>query len=149
MPRNIPRRSPNSSQPRAVASARSEASTPARGGTPIKPRRTRPVARSTVSQPSLFSTEARKRSREAATATKVNAQADRQKVLAFIRGRGELGATDQEMQVELEMSGNTQRPRRGELVESGHVAEAGMKRKTISGCWATVWIATDKRRHEA
>ncbi len=100
-------------------------------------------------QPTLFSTEARKRSREAATATKVNAQADRQKVLAFIRGRGVLGATDQEMQVELEMSGNTQRPRRGELVESGHVAEAGMKRKTISGCWATVWIATDKRRHEA
>lgn len=101
-----------------------------------------------VEQPTLFSQAVRKRSREAAERTKVNANRDRQKVLAFLRGRGAQGATDQEMQMELEMSGNTQRPRRGELVASGHVAPASFTRTTISGCKATVWLATAKPRHE-
>lgn len=112
------------------------------------PRTTHGSRTQAIEPPGLFTQAVRKRSREAAERTKVNANRDRQKVLAYLRGRGAQGATDQEMQMELEMSGNTQRPRRGELVASGHVAPAGFTRTTISGCKATVWIATDKPRHQ-
>lgn len=75
-----------------------------------------------------------------------HADHDRGRILAWLRERGKTGATDDEMQVALDMSGNTQRPRRGELVEDRLVVAAvdGDKKRTRptrSGGPAQVWIA--------
>lgn len=51
------------------------------------------------------------------------------------------GATDDEMQLALQMNGNTQRPRRCELVEAGLIQDSGTRRKTRNGRFATVWVA--------
>jgi hypothetical protein len=51
------------------------------------------------------------------------------------------GATDEEMQLALGMNGNTQRPRRCELLEAGLVIDSGLRRPTRNGRKATVWIA--------
>lgn len=52
---------------------------------------------------------------------------------------GNVGLTDEEMQRQLGMQPNTQRPRRRELVELGAVADSGQRRKTASGRSAVVW----------
>lgn len=93
--------------------------------------------------PTLFdrpSYRARARSREARDHNRPNAATERERVLSLLRDRGDHGATDQEMQTELQMSGNTQRPRRKELEKAGKVIDSGRTRKTSSGCSATVWI---------
>ena len=59
-------------------------------------------------------------------------------VLAFLRQRGDLGATDEEMQLGIPMAPSTQRPRRVELARRGLLVEAGV-RKTSSGRNANVW----------
>ena len=59
-------------------------------------------------------------------------------VLAFLRQRGDLGATDEEMQLGIPMAPSTQRPRRVELARRGLLVEAGV-RKTTSGRNANVW----------
>ena len=55
----------------------------------------------------------------------------------------ENGATDEEMQVSLEMDGSTQRPRRVRLVELGMVRDSGRTSTTNSGRNAVVWEVTD------
>ena len=45
----------------------------------------------------------------------------RKRVYEAIVGAGSIGATDLELQSELDMKGSTERPRRLELVESGHI----------------------------
>jgi hypothetical protein len=65
-------------------------------------------------------------------------------VYRFIAGRGEYGATDQECQLGLALSSQTQGPRRVELERSGHVRDSGERRPTLSGRKAIVWVATDK-----
>lgn len=59
-------------------------------------------------------------------------------VVAFLKARGEHGATDEEMQAGIPMQPSTQRPRRIELVRRGLVVEAGT-RKAKSGRFATAW----------
>ena len=59
----------------------------------------------------------------------------RAKVLAYLRVEGP--STDKEIQAGLNMQGSTQRPRRIELVESGHVVDSGERRDR-----STVWVAT-------
>jgi hypothetical protein len=54
--------------------------------------------------------------------------------------RGKEGATDEELQVDLGMSPNTERPRRVELVRGGFVVDSGMVRKTQASRYAVVWI---------
>lgn len=49
------------------------------------------------------------------------------------------GLTDEEIQDELVMNANAQRPRRLELVEQGWVEDSGKRRKTMSGLDAIVW----------
>ncbi len=49
------------------------------------------------------------------------------------------GMTDEELQDELVMNANAQRPRRLELVEQGWVEDSGKRRKTMSGLDAIVW----------
>lgn len=51
------------------------------------------------------------------------------------------GRTDAEIQFNLGMKGNTQRPRRLELVEVGLVIDSGMRRETPKGNNAIVWLA--------
>ena len=87
-------------------------------------------------------------SREAAEAAKPTASTYRRQVLDYLRirvipcGADRLpGATDEEMQDDLQLNPSTQRPRRVELVSAGLVRDSGRKRKTKSGRWAVVWEA--------
>lgn len=66
-------------------------------------------------------------------------------VLAFIRGAGSRGATDEEIQTALNMNPSTQRPRRIELVASGLVFDSGETRATRSGSEAVVWKAVEEK----
>ena len=58
----------------------------------------------------------------------------------WLLDQGEIGATDEEMQIALSMNPSTQRPRRVELARSGIIRAEGT-RKTRSGRSAVVWIA--------
>ena len=62
------------------------------------------------------------------------------RLLARLHSVGSEGLTDAEMQEDLEMAGNTQRPRRIELVEMGRVKDSGHRRRGPSGRKATVWV---------
>jgi hypothetical protein len=53
------------------------------------------------------------------------------------------GATDQELQELYDMPGNTERPRRNELVDMGYVKDSGYRRRsrgTTNRC--IIWVAT-------
>lgn len=52
---------------------------------------------------------------------------------------GNRGATDEELQLALNINPSTQRPRRIELLERGLIEDSGMIRKTRSGSKAVVW----------
>ena len=75
-------------------------------------------------------------SREAASAIKGKSARLRQQVLDELRRNP---ATDEELANVLNLSGNTARPRRVELVEIGIVEDSGQRRKTASGRSAVVW----------
>lgn len=77
----------------------------------------------------------------AQTAIKPDAARLRGQVLAYIRSRGASGATDQEIQDALGMSGDTERPRRRELQTAGLIVDSGKTRSTPSGRAAVVWVA--------
>lgn len=62
-------------------------------------------------------------------------------VLAYLRGRGSEGATDEEIAVALQLRSDTARPRRTELVDLGKVRDSGRRRATSSGRAAIVWVA--------
>ncbi len=51
------------------------------------------------------------------------------------------GLTDEQMQLSIPMSPNTQRPRRVELVEQGLIKDSGQRRHTSTGDAAIVWVA--------
>lgn len=61
-------------------------------------------------------------------------------VLAYISLHGPDGATDEEMQLALEMEGNTERPRRRELQLVGLVIDSGRRRLTTNNRQAVVWV---------
>ena len=67
----------------------------------------------------------------------------RASVFRYIRKRGRRGATDHEVQRDLNMNPSTQRPRRIELVQKGVVVDSGQRRKTPSNRDAAVWVATE------
>lgn len=68
----------------------------------------------------------------------------RRKVLFYLFTCGTAGATDEQMQVGLDLNPSTQRPRRIELVEAGLVKDSGRTDKTRSGRSAVVWVVTDE-----
>lgn len=73
----------------------------------------------------------------------------RAKVAQFIRRRKKKGATDEEVQDALDMNGNTQRPRRWELIEDGFVKDSGDRRLTRALRSSIVWVwVTDKEERE-
>lgn len=49
------------------------------------------------------------------------------------------GLTDDDVQRRLDLPGNTERPRRIELVRAGRIVDSGERRITRSGRRATVW----------
>lgn len=93
-------------------------------------------------------------SHDAATRIEPAADTLRAEVYAFLRRTDLRGATDEEIAEALKMAGNTERPRRVELVDGGHVVDSLRRRKTHSGRNAVVWITTrvrdaELRRREA
>jgi hypothetical protein len=62
------------------------------------------------------------------------------RVFNFLSDRGPEGATDEELQLALQMNPSTQRPRRIELVRWGMVGDSGRTRTTASGRAAVVWV---------
>ena len=65
-------------------------------------------------------------------------------VFDFIVARGGRGATDPEISDALNMKPDAVRPRRGELLKSGHVTDLGKTRPSNSGRPMHVWVATGK-----
>jgi hypothetical protein len=63
----------------------------------------------------------------------------RRKIYDYLERQGATGATDEEIETALQISGNTVRPTRGGLVEDGFVQDAGFNRPTKSGNDAIVW----------
>ena len=68
-------------------------------------------------------------------------EANRKRVYDYIKAQGPHGATDEECQMSLGMSGNTQRPRRVELFQHGKICMAAEMRRTRAGRKANVWVA--------
>ncbi len=82
-------------------------------------------------------------SRRAAANALGKSGTNRYRVMLTIANTGNVGATDDELQALLSMSGNTQRPRRVELAKLGYVRPSGRER-LVNGTnnTATVWVAT-------
>ena len=118
---------------------RSTRSSPPRSSSPTA----RPTASSTDSDPSLPYQRHSDTSKAAAVTAERTADIQRERVFRFISGRGDDGATDDEVQVGLGLSGNAQRPRRRELEDAGRVRKAGRKRPTQTGSPAEVWVAVN------
>lgn len=87
-------------------------------------------------------------SREAADAMKYSAETLRETVFNYLNYRGAEGATDEEIQDDLDMAGNTERPRRRELQEAGKVRDSGMRRTTKTGRQAVVWTTRELVAHD-
>jgi len=68
------------------------------------------------------------------------------RVFEFIRDRGPLGVTDEELVESLNMSPNTLRPRRVELRNIGAIIDSGRRRPTRSGRDAAIWILAKGER---
>ena len=82
--------------------------------------------------------------REAAILAYPRTGTQRRRILDFLIGAGEHGATDEEMQKALDMNPSTQRPRRVELVEGGWVERTDRRRRTSSKTPAAVWRVTNR-----
>lgn len=104
-------------------------------------------------QPPLFPEAEAKPERkpvEFTAAATHDTNAVRGRIYDFIRKSGRSGATDGEIIVGCNIPGDTVRPRRGELVAQGLIEplrtdgkEAKpVRRKTPSGRWAQVWVAS-------
>lgn len=65
----------------------------------------------------------------------------RETILAYIRGRGEDGATCDEAQAALNILAQTASARFRDLAMAEQIVNTGRKRATRSGCGAFVWTA--------
>ena len=82
-------------------------------------------------------------SREAANRMFTSATAQTVRVLGFIACQGATGATDHEIQAALQLSGDTERPRRWSLLKWGLIRDSGLRRKSPAGRAAVVWVADE------
>lgn len=80
-------------------------------------------------------------SRQAAEAIQPSLGRMQNRVYQYFLDAGEHGATDEEVQLALDMNPSSQRPRRIELYQRGLIKESGQVRKTTSGRNAAVWLA--------
>ncbi len=81
-------------------------------------------------------------------ASLIEPQTLKSKVFLYIVECGRDGATDDEIQVRLDMNPSTQRPRRVDLVREGFVTDSGRKRKTRGNRNAVVWVLTKYTKTE-
>lgn len=86
-------------------------------------------------------------SREAAVQARSFAGTVRGRVLEAIQGAGDDGMTDDEIEALLHLRHQTASARRRELVRGGFVRDSGERRKTRSGCSATVWVAVPEEEY--
>ena len=70
------------------------------------------------------------------------------KLMAYMQGRGDYGATLQEAEFDTGISGNTIRPRMLTLRKRGQVVDSGLYRKTLDGNNAVVWVVADAYKAE-
>ena len=82
-------------------------------------------------------------SKAAAVAIEPVAGTQRALILNEILLCEDFGCTDAHLQRVLVLSGDTVRPRRGELQKAGLIVDSGRTRKTSSGRAATVWVAVE------
>jgi len=84
--------------------------------------------------------------RQTSIAAKIKAEprmgSNRAKVNQFIIDQMENGATDQEIQAALRMSGDTLRPTRLSLLKDGLIYESGKLRKNANGNECIVWVSS-------
>lgn len=86
-------------------------------------------------------------SREAARRIAPAAISQVAQVFAFILRQGSEGATDLEIQAELGLSGDSERPRRKALQIAGEIIDSGTTRKSPTGRDSIVWVATTHSKH--
>lgn len=79
-------------------------------------------------------------SRAAAAAKASSASTDERRVYEYIDQRGMHGATDDEVEVALDMRHQTASARRRGLVLKHRVVDSQKTRATRTGCGATVWV---------
>jgi hypothetical protein len=72
----------------------------------------------------------------------MNPGATHKRIISYLSARI-LGATDEEMALDLGIPANSLRPRRQELVRMGKVEASANRRLTFSGSDATVWVVCD------
>ena len=65
------------------------------------------------------------------------------RILAYLQGRGDHGATLEEIELDTFISGNTVRPRMKTLREREQVVDAGFSRPTRADNEAIVWKVAD------
>jgi hypothetical protein len=82
-------------------------------------------------------------SSEAAARIEPTAGTLRAEVLSYVRACGDFGATDEQIQLALEMNPSTQRPRRQELEKMGLIVRTTRTRPTKSGRSAVVFVAVE------
>lgn len=90
-------------------------------------------------------------SRAAAELVQPKSGTQRMRVLAAIAAAstmspGLIGLTDAEIESRLELSGNSVRPRRGELVDAGWVEDSGVRREHGHSGLGIVWRLTEAGR---
>ena len=101
-------------------------------------------------QPGLFDTPTiahqphSNTSKAAALAIQPKAGTLRARVLRHLEACGSAGATDEELQVALNMNASTERPRRIELEKAGLVEKTDRRRPTLSGRSAAVYVAVER-----
>jgi len=92
----------------------------------------------------IIARNAQQTSREAAERVYPKSGTMRLKVYEFIVRQGLKGATDQEIQNTLHLSGDTVRPSRITLFQDGFVIDSGVRRKNANGNDCIVWRAVDE-----
>jgi len=65
------------------------------------------------------------------------------KIYQYILDKQEYGATDQEIQAHLKMSGDTLRPARLSLIKDELIYDSGKTRQNINGNECIVWVVSE------
>lgn len=79
-------------------------------------------------------------SKDAAISKEETYKHDELRVMAHLKSAGDVGATDYEIEVGTGLRQSSASARRNGLVQKGFVRDSGLKRKTRTGRYATVWI---------
>ena len=91
----------------------------------------------------IVATKARETSRIAAERVYPKSGSIRLSVYEYLIRQGLRGATDQEMQSNLNLSGDTIRPTRMTLLKDGFIIDSGETRNNTNGNPCVVWRAID------